>query len=35
MKCDLVTGGHKGLRQQWREMPVKSLKIEKSVQGES
>lgn len=35
MKCDLETGVHKGLRQQWGEMLVKSIIVEKSVQGES
>lgn len=34
MKCDLETGVHKGLREQWNEMLVESIRMEKSVQGE-
>lgn len=35
MKCNLETGVHKGLRQQWGEILVKSIMMEKYLQGES
>lgn len=35
MKCDLETGVHKGLRQEWGEMLVKRIMMQKYLQGAS